>query len=250
MKSFRSEIDIILPNYNSEKFIQQTVYSIQNQSFKKWKLFIIDDNSNSKTKTILKSFKKDKRIKVIWLSKNKGAAYCRNLAIKKSSSKYIAFIDSDDIWAKKKLEYQLIFMKKFKYDFTYTFYETFGLKNKKIITPERYNFSSFIKDTSIATSTVMVTRKVAQNVKFTNTKICEDFYFKCFILKNNQAFCLNNFLTKYRIRKNSLQSNNLRNLYWIWKINKDYNKLNIIENFFSLFYISINSIKKYGLKNL
>ena len=75
MKSFRSEIDIILPNYNSEKFIQQTVYSIQNQSFKKWKLFIIDDNSNSKTKTILKSFKKDKRIKVIWLSKNKGAAY-------------------------------------------------------------------------------------------------------------------------------------------------------------------------------
>ena len=82
MKSFRSEIDIILPNYNSEKFIQQTVYSIQNQSFKKWKLFIIDDNSNSKTKTILKSFKKDKRIKVIWLSKNKGAAYCRNLAIK------------------------------------------------------------------------------------------------------------------------------------------------------------------------
>ena len=171
MKSFRSEIDIILPNYNSEKFIQQTVYSIQNQSFKKWKLFIIDDNSNSKTKTILKSFKKDKRIKVIWLSKNKGAAYCRNLAIKKSSSKYIAFIDSDDIWAKKKLEYQLIFMKKFKYDFTYTFYETFGLKNKKIITPERYNFSSFIKDTSIATSTVMVTRKVAQNVKFTNNKV-------------------------------------------------------------------------------
>ena len=57
MKSFRSEIDIILPNYNnSEEFIQQTVYSIQNQSFKKWKLFIIDDNSNSKTKTILKKF--------------------------------------------------------------------------------------------------------------------------------------------------------------------------------------------------
>ncbi len=249
MKSFRSEIDIILPNYNSEKFIQQTVYSIKNQSFKKWKLFIIDDNSNSKTKTILKSFKKDKRIKVIWLSKNKGAAYCRNLAIKKSSSKYIAFIDSDDIWAKKKLEYQLIFMKKFKYDFTYTFYETFGLKNKKIITPERYNFSSFINDTSIATSTVMVTRKVAQNVKFTNTKICEDFFYKCQILKKvGNAFCVTKFLTKYRVRHNSLQSNKVRNLFWVWKINRNYNKLNFFSSLFSIIAISFNSFKKYGFK--
>ena len=249
MKSFRSEIDIILPNYNSEEFIQQTVYSIQNQSFKKWKLFIIDDNSNSKTKTILKSFKKDKRIKVIWLSKNKGAAYCRNLAIKKSSSKYIAFIDSDDIWAKKKLEYQLIFMKRFKYDFTYTFYETFGLKNKKIITPERYNFSSFIKDTSIATSTVMVTRKVAQNVKFTNTKICEDFFYKCQILKKvGSAFCVTKFLTKYRVRHNSLQSNKLRNLFWVWKINRNYNKLDFFNSLISIISISFNSFKKYGFK--
>ena len=249
MKSFRSEIDIILPNYNSEKFIQQTVYSIQNQSFKKWKLFIIDDNSNSKTKTILKSFKKDKRIKVIWLSKNKGAAYCRNLAIKKSSSKYIAFIDSDDIWAKKKLEYQLIFMKRFKHDFTYTFYETFGLKNKRIITPENYNFSSFIKDTSIATSTVMVTRKVAKNVKFTNTKICEDFFYKCQILKKvGSAFCVTKFLTKYRVRHNSLQSNKLRNLFWVWKINRNYNKLDFFSSLISIIAISFNSFKKYGFK--
>lgn len=249
MKSFKSEIDIILPNYNSEKFIRQTVRSIQNQSFKKWKLIIVDDNSNNKTKKILKSFKRDRKIKIIWLSKNKGAAYCRNLAIKQSSSRYIAFIDSDDLWNKKKLEYQFIFMKKFKYDFTYSFYETFGLKNKKIKTPEKYNFSSFIKDTSIATSSVMITRKVAKNVKFTNTKICEDFFFKCQILKKvGSAFCVTKFLTKYRVRHNSLQSNKLRNLFWVWKINRNYNKLDFFNSLISIISISFNSFKKYGFK--
>ena len=140
-------------------------------------------------------------------------------------------------------------MKKFKYDFTYTFYETFGLKNKRIITPENYNFSSFIKDTSIATSTVMVTRKVAKNVKFTNTKICEDFFYKCQILKKvGSAFCVTKFLTKYRVRHNSLQSNKLRNLFWVWKINRNYNKLDFFSSLISIIAISFNSFKKYGFK--
>jgi hypothetical protein len=98
---------------------------------------------------------------------------------------------------------------------------------------------------------MMVRRKEIKNIRFTNTKICEDYYFKCKLLKKvKYAFCLNKYLTKYRIRKNSLQSSNLKNFYWIWQINKNYNKLNFINNFFSLLNISINSIKKYGGKNL
>ena len=98
---------------------------------------------------------------------------------------------------------------------------------------------------------MMVKRKEIINIKFTKTKICEDYYFKCQLLKKvNYAFCLNQFLTKYRIRKNSLQSNALRNFFWIWKINNDYNKLNFFKNIFSLLCISINSIKKYSGKHL
>ena len=94
---------------------------------------------------------------------------------------------------------------------------------------------------------MMIKRSEIKNVKFTNTKICEDYFFKCKLLKKvNYAFCLNKFLTKYRVRKDSLQSNVIRNFFWIWKINKDYNKLNLLENFFSLLHISINSIKKYN----
>ena len=140
-------------------------------------------------------------------------------------------------------------MKKNHLAFAYSCYETFGRKKKFISPPLNFDYKSFIKNTSIATSTMMVKRKDIKNIKFTNTKICEDYYFKCKLLKKVKfAFCLNKYLTKYRIRYNSLQSNSLRNFFWIWKINKDYNKLNLLDNFISILSISINSIKKYGVR--
>ena len=247
----KNYIDIILPNFNSSKFLNQTLKSILEQTYRNWRLVIIDDCSDLKTINILKKYIKDKRIKIFWLKKNKGAGFCRNYAIKKTKSPYIAFIDSDDIWKKNKLKNQINFMTKNNYSFTYTYYETFGERKKIIIPPLKFNFLSFIHNTSIATSTMMIKRSEIKNIKFTNTKICEDYFFKCKLLKKvNYAFCLNKFLTKYRIRKDSLQSNVIRNFFWIWKINKDYNKLNLLENFFSLLHISINSIKKYNGKHL
>ena len=98
---------------------------------------------------------------------------------------------------------------------------------------------------------MMVKRELVGNIRFTNTEICEDYFFKCRHLKKTKyAYCLNQYLTKYRIRKNSLQSNNLKNFYWIWKINRDFNKFNIFENLSSLLNISINSKTKYGGKNI
>ena len=123
------------------------------------------------------------------------------------------------------------------------------LKNIKIKPPYKLSFSSFIKNTSIGTSTMIVKRKIIKNIKFTNTKICEDYFFKCKILKKIKfAHGLNKYLTRYRIRKNSLQSNKFKNFYWIWKINREYNHLNFFQNLNSLFFISINSIRKYGFK--
>ena len=249
MKNFREKIDIILPNYNSEDYIDQTLKSVINQSYKNWKLFIIDDGSNLKTRNILKKYRKNKKIKIIYLSKNHGAAYCRNLALKKSKSKFIAFIDSDDIWQKRKLETQIKFMIDKKKHFTYTFYKTIGLKKLNVSTPLSFSYSSFIRNTSIATSTMMVSREIVRGLNFTDTKICEDYFFKCKMLKKTKhAHAIPKYLTKYRIRFDSLQSNKLRNLYWIWKINYEYNKLSFVDNLISIFNISLNSLFKYGLK--
>lgn len=249
-KKKKITIDIILPNYNSFAFISETIKSVINQTHTNWKLIIVDDCSNEQTVKLLKKFSKNKKIKIYWLKKNHGAGYCRNYAIKKSKSPYIAFIDSDDVWKKDKLETQLRFMENNNYFFTYTSYETFGNKVKKITPPDEYNFKKFIHNTTICTSTMLLRREILNNIKFTETKICEDYFFKCEILKNCNAYCLDDFLTKYRVRNNSLQSNSFRNFYWIWKINKKFNKLNIFENLLSLSFISFNSLIKYGFKNL
>ncbi len=243
------KIDIILPNFNSSEYIKETIKSIIDQTFKNWKLIIVDDCSDKKTRTLLKKYSKNKRIKIYWLKKNKGAGYCRNYAIKKSKSSYLAFIDSDDIWKKDKLETQLRFMENNNYLFTYTNYETFGKKIKFISPAKEYDFKKFVNDTSICTSTMIIKRNILKNVEFINSEICEDYFFKCKILKICNAYCLDDYLTKYRIRKNSLQSSSLKNFYWIWKINREYNKFNFLENFFSLFFISINSLRKYGFKS-
>ena len=248
------EVEIVLPNYNSEAYLSKTINSVINQTFKSWRLIIIDANSNSETQKILKNFNNHPNINIIRLKKNKKAGFCRNLAIRNSKSDYIAFIDSDDIWDKEKLSKQLDFMIKNKYHFTYTNYIPFKNENEqnnlKEIKPEKFfNFNKFTKNTSIATSTMIIKRSLIGNVRFTNTKICEDYFFKCQILKKvNKAYCLLENLTKYRIRKNSLQGNKIRNLYWIWYINKNYNQLNFFENIISLLCISMNSLKKYGFK--
>ena len=245
----KPDVTIVLPNYNSSLFIEQTLNSILKQSYNNWKLVIVDDWSDNKTKAILKKFFYHKKIKIYWLKKNRGAAYCRNFAIKNIRSKYIAFIDSDDLWKKNKLKNQINFMKKNNYDFTYTFYETFGKTKRSILPPNQFTFKKFIRNTSIGTSTMIISKNIANKIKFTNTKICEDYYYKCQILKKiKYAYCLNQSLTKYRIRNDSLQSNSLRNFYWIWLINNKYNKFNFFENLTSLIFISLNSIKKYGLK--
>ena len=250
-KKEKIKVDIILPNYNSSNYIIKTVNSILNQSYKNWKLIIVDDNSDEKTVRILKKNFKNKNIKIYFLKKNRGAGFCRNYAIKKSSSPYLAFIDSDDIWEREKLKKQINFMKKNNYSFSYTDYVTFGDKNRKIKTPKKINFSNFIKNTAIATSTMIVKRDKIKNIKFTNSKICEDYYFKCKLLKKvKYAYCLKKYLTKYRVRKNSLQSSNLKNIYWIYKINREYNKLNFIDSIISLLNISFNSLKKYRGKNI
>ena len=244
-------VDVILPNFNKKKYLEEAIQSVLDQSYKKWKLYIIDDCSNDNSIEILDKFKDHNNIIIKQLSKNKGPSFCRNLGLRISSSEYIAFIDSDDYWKKDKLKDQINFMKKNNFSFTYTNYETFGKKMKKIYNPPKLNYLNFIKNTSIATSTMMIKREKIKSIKFTNSKICEDYYFKCKLLKKVKfAYCLKKNLTKYRIRDKSLQSNNIRNFYWIWKINKNYNNLNFFENFISLFFISLNSIKKYGGKNI
>ena len=146
-------------------------------------------------------------------------------------------------------------MEKFKYVFTYTNYTPFVLKKgkkifkKEIIVPSSFNYDKFVNNTSIGMSSVMIERSIIKTIRFKKIKICEDYLFKCEILKkNNHAMGFNQNTMYYQISKNSLQSNKLRNLYWMWYINKKYNHMSLFKNLKSLLFIVISSIKRYGIK--
>ena len=250
-----SKVDIILPTFNCDKYIEETINSVINQTLKEWKLIIIDDASKDNTINLINKFLKDDRINLVILKKNKGAGFCRNLGMRISKSQYVAFIDSDDIWRENKLKKQLHKMDEKNFDFAYTDFTPFVEKNgvkklkKNIILPNNFDYNSFIKKTSICTSSMIIRRKKIGVIKFLNTKICEDYYFKCKLLKScNFAANIGENLTLYRISPGSLQSQKIRNFYWVWYINSKYNKLNFLQNILSLFSISFNSLKNYGFK--
>ena len=159
------KVDIILPNYNSDSSLHETIDSVLNQAFKNWRLIIVDDNSNLNNKELLNKYSNHPKIEIIWLKKNKGPGFCRNIAMRYSKSDFMAFIDSDDIWYKDKLFKQLNFMLKNNLEFTYTNYLPFKTKNNlfekhyymnQVTPPKKFNFDTYIKNTSISTATMII----------------------------------------------------------------------------------------------
>jgi len=248
-------VDIIIPNYNKGKYLKKCLESVFKQSYKKWKLIIVDDNSTDISLNILKKYNKNKKLKIIYLKKNKGPSFCRNLAIKNSNNNYIAFLDSDDTWKHNKLYEQLTYMVKNKYDFTYSDYCTYYEKDKKILKKNRtnlkssFNYDEFIINSSINSSTMILKKKIIKGIKFKKLNLLEDYIFKCQILKKNYtAKKINQVLAYYRVHENNRSNNKFNNLLFLWHVNKKYNKLNFTRNLKSLIYISYNSIKKYHLQ--
>ena len=251
----RTFVDVILPNYNKTEFLEEAINSVITQTYKNWHLYIIDDNSSDNSEKIIDKFSNLKNVTIIKLQKNKGPSFCRNYALRISKSKYISFIDSDDSWLNDKLEKQIYFMEKYNLSFTYTdytpFFENFGKKKikKRTYLKDHFNYRTFIRNSSINTTTMIIARSILGSYRFRKIKLLEDYLFKCKLLKgNNIAKKLDENLAFYRISNKSRSSQRLKNVYWLWHINKNYNKLNFIDNIISIFFISINSIKKYGIK--
>ena len=246
------DIDIIIPNYNKAKYLNQCLDSILSQTYKNWKIYLVDDNSHDDSAKIFKKYENIDNINFFLLKENKGPAFCRNYAIDKSSSEFIAFMDSDDFWPKDKLKKQINEMLKNDYNFTYTDYNFFFNDNeekiKTVKMPLFLDYKNFILKSSMSTSSIIISRNSLENVKFKNVDQ-EDYLFKCDLLKKGEtAFNSKDTFVYYRINKNNRSANKLKNLVSLWQINKIHNQLNFFTNLKSLFFISINSLKKYGWK--
>mgnify|MGYP002678903474 CR=1 FL=1 len=116
-------VSVIMPSYNTEKYIAESIRSVQNQTYQNWELIIVDDCSTDKTDAVVESLMEDTRIRFLRNDHNSGAAVSRNYALREAKGRWIAFLDSDDLWTADKLEKQLRFMVKNHYSFSYTCYE-------------------------------------------------------------------------------------------------------------------------------
>ena len=116
-------VSIIMPAYNCGQFISKTIDSVISQNYSAWEMIVVDDCSSDNTEAVVKEYiKSDSRIKYFRGDQNKGAAYCRNKAIRIAQGEFIAFLDSDDLWSSDKLEKQIKFMIENDYNFTSTSY--------------------------------------------------------------------------------------------------------------------------------
>ncbi|WP_017726158.1 glycosyltransferase family 2 protein [Halalkalibacterium ligniniphilum] len=244
------KISIITPTYNSSQFIHITIKSIKKQTLDNWELIIVDDNSIDETYSILKSITQiDSRIKHILLNKNSGAAVARNTALKHAKGKYIAFLDSDDLWHPEKLKKQVEFMEKNNYAFTYTNYDIIdehGNATGRIVRPPAsMNYNDLLKNTSIGCLTVMLNKDILGEIEMPNIRAGQDTACWLSILKKGYtAYRLDEVLASYRTVRGSISSNKVKALKRTWRIYREVEKINLLKSSWYFSHYVYNAIKK------
>jgi len=245
-----SKVSIITPTFNSERFISDTIDSVIQQSYQNFEMIIVDDCSIDKTEEIVKKhMEKDKRIKFYKLYKNSGAAVVRNYGLEKAQGRYIAFLDSDDIWEKGKLEKQLLFMQDNGYAFSFTAYELMdenGTKiNKTINVPKEVSYTDLLKNTIIGCLTVIVDREVIGDFRMPLVRAGQDTATWLSILRTGKkAYGLNENLASYRLVKGSISSNKLKALKRTWNVYRNIEKLNLFKCSYYFSMYVFNAFKK------
>ena len=220
-------VSIITPSHNAENYISSTINSVLKQTHKLWEHIIIDDCSEDKTRDIVQKFcEKDNRIKLISLKENKGPALARNFGIESANGKYIAFLDSDDIWYPEKLEKQINFMKYNNCLLSYSDYEMIHHDSEKrigiIYSPPELSYENFKMSNELGSLTAMYDSEKLGKIYMPNTRNREDWALwweitkRGFVAKN-----VGDILAKYRVRPGSRSQNRFNTVIYTWRFYKN-----------------------------
>jgi glycosyltransferase involved in cell wall biosynthesis len=245
-----NKVSIIMPAFNAENYIAKSIQSVLNQTYKDFELIIINDKSTDNTMSIVNDFeRKDQRIKVIDLKENQGVAQARNHGIKASTGRFIAFLDSDDLWHSDKLSKQIHFMLENNYAFSYTAYEIIDHKGmplqQYVKVPKSRSYKQLLRGNFIGCLTVVIDKTKVR--PFEMLKIGhEDYALWLSILKENniRAYGLTEILAYYRKGQVSVSSNKNRAMKWQWNIIRNIEKKNIVYSTFLFFMYAFNAVTK------
>lgn len=250
----KDKVSIITPLFNAERFICETIDSVLAQTYENWELIIVDDLSTDGGYQIVKSYtEKDDRIKLLQNEINSGAAITRNNAIKYATGKYIAFLDSDDLWLPNKLEIQISFMKEKDIAFSFASYykidENGEIKGKHLV-KKNVGYRDILKTCSIGCLTAVYDAEKLGKVYMYNIRKRQDFALWLQILKTvDQAYAIPHILAKYRLRDSSISSSKKSVLKYQWSVYREVEKLSIIKSSYYFAYYAVNGIINKYLKH-
>ena len=244
-----SLVSVIMPYYNKRNFFLKSINSVLNQTYKNLEVIIIYDDQNRDDLEYIEScIKNDSRVKIILNDNNKGVAYSRNKAISIARGEYIAFLDCDDYWETNKIEVQLNFMLTHGYDFSHTTYQIINYDRKivgKIRAQGIIRYRELLKSCDIALSSVILKRKLLNDMDFPELKTKEDYVLWLGLAKKSVDLAgLDKSLMFWRQTPNSLSSSILQKLKDAFKVYYLYEKKNFFYSMFCVIRLSVYALFK------
>lgn len=243
-------VSIITPVYNAEEFIVQTIESVQAQTYSDWELLLIDDCSTDSSAELIKSFTdNDNRIRYVKLNKNSGAAVTRNTGLAMAKGRYIAFLDSDDIWKAQKLEKQMELIKEKDIGFVFTSYRYVmqdGSPMSKVArAPEKIDYNGLLKNTIIGCSTVLIDKKLIGDFRMANVRRGQDTATWLQLLKKTDyAYGIYDDLVWYRVVSGSLSDNKFTAIKRTWNTYRNVEHLSLPKAMYVFVFYAYNAVKK------
>jgi glycosyltransferase involved in cell wall biosynthesis len=228
-------VSIIMPSYNTAQYIKNSIDSVLAQTYKNWELLIVDDCSTDNTDEIVAQFN-DSRITYVKNEKNSGAAVSRNRALAQAKGKWIAFLDSDDLWAPEKLEKQLKFMVENGYAFSYTRYEEIDERGNPTGTlvggPKRITKTGMFNYCWPGCLTVMYNREIVGDIQIADIRKNNDYAIWLKACRRADCYLLPETLAKYRKRGGSISNHSyIALIKWHYKLYREAEDLNPVCSF-------------------
>lgn len=219
-------VSIIMPSYNTARFIKETVESVLAQTYTNWELIIVDDCSTDNTDDVIQGFLYDKRIKYIKNEKNSGAAVSRNRALREAEGRWIAFLDSDDLWEADKLKKQVAFMEDNGYRFSYTNYveidEESNPNGKYVTGPKKITKHGMYNYCWPGCLTVMYDAEAVGLIQIADIKKNNDYAMWLKVCKKADCYLVNETLARYRKRSGSISNHGYMKLIkWHYKLYRE-----------------------------
>ena len=229
-------VTIIMPSYNTGRFIRETIESVLAQSYTTWELIIVDDCSNDNTDDVVNPYLADGRIHYIKNDINSGAAVSRNRALREAKGKWIAFLDSDDLWEPDKLQRQITFMRDNGYHFSYTNYieidEESKANGKSVTGPKRISKHGMYNYCWMGCLTVMYDAEKVGLVQIADIKKNNDYAMWLKVCKKANCYLLDETLARYRKRSGSISNHGYMKLIkWHYKLYREAENKNPISSF-------------------